>query len=75
MVADSRFMKILKYGALDYLVWNPMQFLDTLATIPTLEQAERLSGIFVGDFSGVERSLPLSTTVRAFDEVLSDNKK
>ena len=75
MFEDSRFMKVLKYSALDYAIWNPMQFLDSLASIPSLEQAERLSGIFVGDFSGVSRSLPGSGTVRAFDEVLSDNEK
>lgn len=74
-MSDSRFMRIFKYAALDFLVWNPLNFAETLSSIPTLEQAERLAGIFVGDFSGVERSLPLSTTVRSFTEVLSDNEK
>lgn len=75
MVNDSRFMKVFKYASLDYVAFNPLAIMDSLLSVPVLEQAERLSGIFIGDFSGVERSLPLSTTVRSFSEVLSDEEK
>jgi hypothetical protein len=75
MVEDSRLMKVFKYSAMDYLAFNPLKITESLLTVPVLEQAERLSGIFIGDFSGVERSLPLSSTVRSFSEVLSDEEK
>lgn len=75
MINDSRFMKVFKYAALDYVIWNPLSFAESLSAIPTLEQAQRMAGIFVGDFSGVERSLPLSTTVRSFAEVLTDEEE
>jgi hypothetical protein len=69
---DSKFIKIFRNGAWDLLVWNPVTASETFAALPSLEMAQRLAHIFIGDFSEVERVLPGSTTIKAIGELIPE---
>ena len=73
LIPDSRFMRVFKYAALDYLMFAPTELVRGLTGIPILEQAERYANVMIGDLSEVGRILPLASTVKAIGEVIPDS--
>jgi len=74
-IPDSRFVRIIKYAAMDYLLFNPIQLMETITDVASVEQAKRISNIFIGDFSQLDKSLPLSTTVRSISEMIPESEE
>ena len=75
LIKDSRFIRIIKYAAMDYLLFNPMAIAETVAAVPSIEQAKRISNIFIGDFSKLDKSLPLSTSINAIGELIPESEE
>jgi len=72
LLPDSRFMRVFKYAALDYLMWSPTELVRGLTGIPLLEQAERYGNVLIGDFSEISKIVPLATTVKAVNEMIPE---
>jgi hypothetical protein len=72
LIEDSRFMRVLKYSAMDMFLWSPTELAKNIGSLPVMDQAERYANVAVGDFSEIEKGLPLYSTFKAFREVLDD---
>ena len=75
LLPDSRFMRVFKYAAMDYLMWSPTELVRGLTGIPLLEQAERYANVLIGNFDEVDRILPLAASVKAIKEVIPEGEE
>lgn len=75
MLEDSRFLRVIKYSALDMFIWSPQQLIKNATSLPIGEQALRYASITMGDFSEIEKTVPLYSTFKQFKELgNSDNE-
>lgn len=72
MLSDSRFLRVIKYSALDMFIWSPQQLIKNATSLPIAEQALRYASITMGDFSEIEKTVPLYSTFNQFKELSDD---
>jgi len=72
LLPDSRFLRTLKYGALDLMLWQPSLIADAIVSVPLLETIGRYWEVATGNWQEIDRLVPFSSTVKAVGEVVPE---
>jgi hypothetical protein len=75
LLPDSRFLRTLKYGALDLMLWQPSLIADAIVSVPLLETIGRYWEVATGNWQEIDRLVPFSSTVKAVGEVIPEGEE